>query len=184
MSRDIRSEANPLRLLLLHSRWSTKTGGKWFLHLFIHSTNIHRPSSQGGALSCRLQMFIKESLWDHHLWKGTDGSWGSCCKAVSTRIPGPQGDEEPEGPAEVPQVEVREPGHHTLRPTVTDMGHPEKGGWTWPWLPLQPRHTVLTAEGYWRYHSQSLGQQVPLWKRVWVHLHVHHIFSIKDKEWQ
>lgn len=44
--------------------------------------------------------------------------------------------------------------------------------------------TVLTAEGYWRYHSQSLGPQVPLWNRVRVHLHAHHTFSIKDKEWQ
>ena len=31
---------------------------------------------------------------------------------------------EPEGPAEMSQVEVREPGHHTLCPTVTGHGPP------------------------------------------------------------
>lgn len=184
MSWDIRSEANPLRLLLLHSRWNTRTGGKRFLHLFIHSTKVHWPSSQGGALSCRLQMFIKECLWDHHLWKGTDGKLGVLLQGRICMHSWPSGwwraGRACRGaPGWGERARTSHPASYSHR-----HGPPREGGLNLPWLPLQPRHTVLTAEGYWRDHSQSLGQQVPLWKRVWVRLHIHHIVSITDKEWQ
>ena len=48
---------------------------------------------------------------------------------------------------------------------------------------LQLRHQSAKSWGMWKTPLPTAGQQVPLWKGIWVvQLHAHHTFPNKDKE--
>ena len=102
---------------------------------FIHSFNKRsRAVFPGRGLSCRLQMFIKERPWDHHLWKGEDGS-GSHAARPSLQAFLPLRELKSQKGLQWRPDLSWEAGHYTLCPTVAGHGPPCVGGWTWPWLP-------------------------------------------------